>query len=225
MNSDFEEAFKEKWPHLKIVYDYFHIVKNFNDKVVSQVRKYEQKRLIEVGDIEGAKALKGCKYILTFKKATLRTKDNDAFLGKEISKGSELFKKESVEQTGNQLGWYYTLLCQNELLFSLDFLKEAVEATYRENTTDRMKAKIEYIIKFCEYSENEHFQWFGKLLKDHFDGIVSHAKYPLSNGKEEGVNQKIKTIRRKSDGLPDDEYFFLKHFDAHRQRWISMKDD
>lgn len=49
MNSDFVEAFKEKCPHLKIVYGYFHIVKNFNDKVVSQVRKDEQKRLIEVG--------------------------------------------------------------------------------------------------------------------------------------------------------------------------------
>ena len=51
-----------------------------------------------------------------------------------------------------------------------------------------MKAKIEYIIKFCEDSENEHFQWFGKLLKNHFDGIVSHTKYPLSNRKVEGVN-------------------------------------
>lgn len=27
MNSDFEEAFKDKCPHLKIVYDYFYIVK------------------------------------------------------------------------------------------------------------------------------------------------------------------------------------------------------
>ncbi len=47
MNSDFEEAFKEKCPHLKIVYDYFYIVKNFNEKVVSEVRKDEQRRLIE----------------------------------------------------------------------------------------------------------------------------------------------------------------------------------
>lgn len=117
--------------------------------------------------IEGAKVLKGCKYTLTSKKATHRTKDNGTFLGKEISKGSELLKKESVEQTGNQLGRYYTLLCQNELLFSLDFLKEAVEVAYRENTTDRMKTKIEYIIKLCEGSENEHFQWFGKPLRWH----------------------------------------------------------
>uniref|UniRef100_UPI00402AC7C5 transposase n=1 Tax=Succinivibrio sp. TaxID=2053619 RepID=UPI00402AC7C5 len=39
--------------------------------------------------------------------------------------------------------------------------------------------------------------------------MVSHAKYPLSNGKVKGVNQKIKTIRRKSYGLPYDEYFCL----------------
>ncbi|MBW7569442.1 hypothetical protein J5V48_00830 [Succinivibrio sp. AGMB01872] len=33
------------------------------------------------------------------------------------------------------------------------------------------------------------------------------------------MNQRIKTIRTKSYGLPDDEYFFLKLFDASRQRW------
>lgn len=35
MNSDFQEAFLEKCPHIKIVYDPFHIVKNFNDKVIT----------------------------------------------------------------------------------------------------------------------------------------------------------------------------------------------
>ena len=38
-------------------------------------------------------------------------------------------------------------------------------------------------------------------------------------------NQKLKTIRRKSYGLPSDEYFFLKLFDDSRQRWSSFKDD
>ena len=35
----------------------------------------------------------------------------------------------------------------------------------------------------------------------------------------EGINQKIKTIRKKIYGLPDDEYFFLKLFDVSRQKW------
>ncbi|MEF2914380.1 MAG: transposase [Succinivibrio sp.] len=46
--------------------------------------------------------------------------------------------------------------------------------------------------------------------------MLNHADYKISNGKVEGINQKIKTIRRNSYGLPDDEYFFLKLFDLSR---------
>ena len=49
MNSDFQEAFEEKCYWIQPVFDYFHIVKNFNDKVVSEVRKDEQRRLYEEG--------------------------------------------------------------------------------------------------------------------------------------------------------------------------------
>ena len=44
-------------PHIKIVYDYFYIVKNFNEKIIAEVRKDEQKRLIETGDEEAARKL------------------------------------------------------------------------------------------------------------------------------------------------------------------------
>ena len=73
--------------------------------------------------------------------------------------------------------------------------------------------------KVWEATKNKHFEWFANLLENHIEGIISHAEYPLSNGKVEGINQKIKTIRRKSNGFPDDEYFFLKLFDASRQKW------
>ena len=33
MNSDFQEAFEEKCPHIQPVFDYFHIVKNFCDAI------------------------------------------------------------------------------------------------------------------------------------------------------------------------------------------------
>ncbi len=59
---------------MKVVYDHFHIVKNFNDKVVSEVRKDEQRKLIAEGDIAAAEALKGSKYILTSKRETLVAK-------------------------------------------------------------------------------------------------------------------------------------------------------
>ncbi len=41
MNSDFQEAFEEKCPCIQVVFNHFHIVKNFNSKVVSEIRKDE----------------------------------------------------------------------------------------------------------------------------------------------------------------------------------------
>ena len=84
MNSDFQEAFEDRCPDIQIVYDHFHIIKNFNEKVVSEIRKDEQKRLLDAGDKQGAKALKGSKYILTSKRSTLRKKDREASEGKII---------------------------------------------------------------------------------------------------------------------------------------------
>ncbi len=64
--------------------------------------------------------------------------------------------------------------------------------------------------------KNRHFLWFAGLLKNHLDGIVSPAVYRISAGKIEGVNNRIKTIRRPAYGLPDEEYFFLKIIDMSR---------
>jgi len=65
MNSDFQEAFEEMCPHIQPVFDYFQIVKNFNGKVINEVHRDEQRRLIEEGNEEGAKSLKKTRYILT----------------------------------------------------------------------------------------------------------------------------------------------------------------
>ena len=88
MNSDFEEAFLDKCPHIKIVYDYFHIKKNFNEKVVSKIRIEEQNKLIEAGDKKAAQLLKGSRFILFSSEDTLKRKDEEVKEGKIISKGS-----------------------------------------------------------------------------------------------------------------------------------------
>ena len=59
-----------------------------------------------------------------------------------------------------------------------------------------------------------------KLLDFHFEGIIVHATYKLSSGKIEGINQKIKTLRRHGYGYPDDEYFFMKIMDMSRKAYV-----
>lgn len=40
---------------------------------------------------------------------------------------------------------------------------------------------------------------------------------PYSSGRLEGTNNMIKAVRRQAYGYRDDEYFFLKLFDASRR--------
>lgn len=220
MNSDFQEAFEERCEWIQPVFDFFHIVKNFNDKVVSAVRKDEQKRLIENGNEEAARSLKKTRYILTAKRSTLQKKDQEAAEGKVIKPGSTLFNMPEVKRKGGNVEKYKALLKENALLFSLDLVKEQLSSAYAEHDETRMAEKINAVIDTCRSTENSHFLWFAKMLERHYEGIIAHATYGISSGKIEGINHKIKTLRRQAYGIPDDEYFFLKVIDASHKPYV-----
>jgi transposase len=86
MNSDFEEAFEERCPHIQPVFDFFHLQKNFCDKVIGEVRKDEYRRLMKEGDSEAVTSLKRSRYILTSSKTTLQRKNKEVEETKVISK-------------------------------------------------------------------------------------------------------------------------------------------
>ncbi|MFO8239528.1 MAG: transposase [Dissulfuribacterales bacterium] len=55
---------------------------------------------------------------------------------------------------------------------------------------------------------------FVKRLERHRYGILNHCEYPVHTGKLEGVNNKIKVIKRKVYGFYDVRYFELKIYQA-----------
>ena len=66
---------------------------------------------------------------------------------------------------------------------------------------------------WCEMaSQIEHVsvQAFIKRLRFFEYGILNHADYPIGTSRLEGINNKIKVIKRKAYGFHDDEYFALK---------------
>ena len=219
MNSDFQSAFQEKCEWIQPVFDYFHIVQNFNEHVISSVRKDEQQRLLDEGRSNEAKALKGSKYILTSSRETLQKKDDEAKEGKLLRKGSEVFRVKAIERTAGHVERYNQLLKENKLFFTIDLVKEKLKAAYATDNEAKMAEEISAIIEICKATKNRHFYWFGRLLFNHFEGIIAHATYHITSGKVEGINNKIKTIRRQGYGYPDDEYFFLKLFDASRHKY------
>ena len=153
-------------------------------------------------------------------RSTLQKKDADALSERVVHKGSSLFKTEDIKRKSGYEAKYDALLQENKLLFTLDLIKEKMSLAYTMINEPKMAETIADIIDICNATNNKHLLWFGKLLDSHFVGIIAHATYKISAGKIEGINQKIKTLRRHGYGYPDDEYFFLKIMDASRKPYI-----
>ena len=51
---------------------------------------------------------------------------------------------------------------------------------------------------------------FGKNLRGYVQGIIAAADFKINTSVLEGVNNKIKQIKRRAYGFRDDQYFFLK---------------
>ena len=49
---------------------------------------------------------------------------------------------------------------------------------------------------------------FAELKRPRLDGLIAHAVFPISTGKLEGFNNKIKVAKRIGYGYRDDAYFF-----------------
>lgn len=162
--------------------------------------------------------LKNSRYILMSKRSTLVQKDGDARQGKLVSVPGEIFNKPEIRAHGDNESWYDDLLEENRLFFTIDIVKDLLDQAYSSNDEVEMCVKLEYIIDICIETENSHFKWFARLLQRHLSGIYSFAKYRISTGKLEGINNKIKTERCKGYGYPDDEYFFLRLMELSRKK-------
>jgi transposase len=50
---------------------------------------------------------------------------------------------------------------------------------------------------------------FAKMLTNYAHGILNHCQYPLDTSQLEGINKKIKVIKRRAFGYHDLEYFYF----------------
>lgn len=55
-----------------------------------------------------------------------------------------------------------------------------------------------------------------KTIIRHTKGLLNYFKHRITNGKAEGINNKIKVMKRRSYGCRDLDYFILKLYNLHR---------
>jgi transposase len=192
MNADFERAFLKRHPRLDVVYDCFHLVKNFNEKVICKVRKDKQARLKDEGDADAARALKHSTYILMSCADTSKRKDQDARAGKVVLRGSALFGKQEATQKGASRQRYKDLIAQNELLAACDIAYEMFCRAYGYRQQKRMCDAMEQIVEVCRGTGDRHF-------------AKVHQACGVAHGRHRGARQAPDHLRQGGRHQPDDQ--------------------
>jgi len=83
--------------------------------------------------------------------------------------------------------------------------------------TDKKSAEEHLInwIKRAQATSISSLKTFAKTLIRNMQGILNYFEYPISTAKVEGINNKIKVLKRKAYGFRDIVYFTLKIYDLH----------
>jgi len=102
-------------------------------------------------------------------------------------------------------------LCEiNEPIYQAMLLKESFLKLYDCQTPEEAK---EYLTLWCEQalsSTLKVFQAIGQSFKDKMQYIINWFKKKISSAISEGINNKIKRLKRMAYGYRDVEYFKLK---------------
>ena len=181
MNTAFDLEVQAHCPNARVVYDLFHVVAKYGREVIDRVR------------LDCAKA-----------------QGTEQQARRHIKRSRWVLLKNEGNLNDKERGRLEALLAANRDLMVVYVLKEQLKALW-----------------YCRDEQTAHRQWrlwwqqveesgiapllqFARKLKPYLPGIVASASYPLHTCRLEGMNNKIKLMKRMAYGYRDLEYFFLK---------------
>ena len=182
MNTAYELEIRTHCPNAEIVYDLFHVVAKYGREVIDRVRVDEANRLRT--HKPARKVVKGSRWLL------LRNREN-------IKRPEDLIRLEELLEANKALATVYVL--KDDLKRLWRYRREASARRFWNQWYQRaMDSGIKPLIIFAQ------------RLAGYLQGIIAHCRWQLHTSLIEGINNKIKVIKRMAYGFRDDEYFFLR---------------
>ncbi len=181
MNTAFDLEVKQHCPQAEVVYDLFHVVARYGREVIDRIR-VDQANLLR-DDKAARKVVKRSRWLL------LRNAEN--------LKDSQAVQLQELLAANQPLAMVYVLK---------DALKEVWYAPSVWEGWQRWRAWLRHV----RDSGLAPLQRFARNLRRYVRGILASARFPLHTSVLEGVNNRIKVIKRMAYGFRDSDYFFLK---------------
>jgi transposase len=182
MNGAYETEVRARCQQAEIVYDLFHVVAKYGREVIDPVRRDEARRV--AGDDAARRVIKGSRWLL------LRNREN-------IKRQEDRIRLDDLLAANRSLMVVYVLKDDLKQLWQYHYPKAALRF-WRGWYRRAMRSGIEPLKRFAQ------------RLRPYLHGILAHCRYRLHTSLLEGINNKIKVIKRMAYGFRDHEYFFLK---------------
>ena len=99
------------------------------------------------------------------------------------------------------------------------YLKEELSLLWKQPS---YKAMERFLNQWCARAIDTGIRQLAQMAKTlltHRTGILNWWMNPISNGKMEGTNNKIKTLTRQAYGYRDEDFFILKLLGLHESRY------
>jgi transposase len=177
-------------PEATLVFDRFHVIKLYNDKL-SDLRRELYRTATE--GLE-KNVLKGSRWLL-------------------------LKRPENLDTSRNEPDRLQEALRLNEPLAMAYYLKEELNEIWEQDDEKAAESLMMDWITYAESSGIRMLQQFARTLRFHAKGILAYYDHPISTGPLEGTNNKIKTMKRQAYGFRDQEFLTLKILGIHETKY------
>jgi transposase len=190
MSPAYTAAVRDNLPDAVLVYDHFHIIKLYNEKLTALRRDLYREA------IEGLQkdVLKGIRWLLLKNPENLDPKKRER---ERLDEALEL----------------------NESLFIAYYMKDQLRLLWSQPDKRTARQFLNGWIQLANITGIRILMNFAKTLAGHREGILAWYDYPISTGPLEGTNNKIKTMQRQAYGFRDREFFVLKIMAIHEAKY------
>jgi len=182
MNTAHEMEVRLHCPQAEVVYDLFHVVAKYGREVIDRVRVDEANRLRR--DKPARRVIKGARWLLLRNRENLATRDDRVRLNE--------------------------LLDANRALMTVYVLKDDLKHLWSYRSEGWARRFWKHWYRRAIRSRIEPLKAFARKLIPYLPGILAHSRWRLHTSLLEGINNRIKVIKRVAYGYRDDDYFFLK---------------
>jgi len=130
-----------------------------------------------------------------------------------------LKRSERLNDARNERQRLQAALELNAPLAAAYYLKEDLGQMWKQNTKQQAAEFLTDWIERVRATGIPQLNTVAQTFEDHQEGILAYYDYPITTGPLEGINNKIKTLKRQAYGFRDLEFFKLRILGLHETKY------